>query len=751
MKVTNIIFRGLKCLNDRGFKYTFCRGIQYLYNFTNVENILSNKKIDTTNKKNKEYIEFLWKCERERYSNERPDFVDISTNDYVREKNSPKIIAWYLPQFYQMEVNNKYHGQGFTEWSNSSHTMPMFTGHYQPHIPYDVGYYDLMNPKTLERQAFLANKYGIYGFCFHWYWFSGIRTMEEPLKILLNNPNINIHYCFDWATENWTSAWDGGTKEVIFEQCIKDGDAKKLFDDLLPFFKDKRYIKIDNKPILSIYRCDMFDKKIFLKFISELRLLAKENGFPDLYIMLTNRVFEGDVTEWGLDALVEFPPCCLYGYTYRPNELDVYTSPNLKADFFDVKPFIENKLYLRNYGSEEYYRSALVGFDNSARRATTGCQIILNNTPEAFESWIKDLLLESKYIHNTENNIVFINSWNEWAEGSHLEPDMKYGYAYLQAVKNALETYDAFNTKYVENKLHNIVGNPHFYINCIESMGDIIASEPIVRYLHSLNNNASISWIVKRQYEDIVKYNPLIKEVITVNCLNEADIICEKLNKDTNNIIIDCHYDGRICSNTKTIHHNTINPRVNEKTYLYFDSLLESFCLTAGIPKIDETPKFYLKEFAENDLELPNKYIVVHCKSAEQTKDWDNKKWNELVSELINLGFNIVEIGLDSIIRTKSKRYYDLTNIHDIQVIARIIKEADYFISIDSGFAHIANAFNVTSLVILGQYKNFQDYNVYTGNFKKGINLKLVNAKTGLAIHVEVDEVLDSFKDIIKK
>lgn len=158
-----------------------------------------NKYYKNNDENYKEYLNYLLN----ENANRKPEtFVEIDKDDYVRTEDTPKLIAWYLPQYHQMEVNNKFHGQGFTEWSNVTRAIPAFKGHYQPHIPYDVGFYDLMNPATLERQIALARKYGIYGFAFHWYWFSGQRTMEKPLEMFLKHPEYNIKFCINWANEN---------------------------------------------------------------------------------------------------------------------------------------------------------------------------------------------------------------------------------------------------------------------------------------------------------------------------------------------------------------------------------------------------------------------------------------------------------------------------------------------------------------------------------------------------------------------
>ncbi|WP_051216903.1 glycoside hydrolase family 99-like domain-containing protein [Butyrivibrio fibrisolvens] len=746
MRIKYLIHRGLSSLKHNGIKRTFGLFVNWLHRASGNRTTIA-RKADANSKA--EYIVYLEKQQMINFSKNSPDFVPLTKSVHYPAKGETKLIAFYLPQYYQMEVNNKYHGQGFTEWSNSSQALPQFTGHYQPHIPYDVGFYDLTTVSALKRQAELAKMYGIYGFCMHWYWFSGERTMEEPPRILLEHPEIDIHYCFDWATENWTSAWDGGNKGIIFEQKLDDGDEDRFMQDILPYMHDERYIKIDGRPVLSIYRCDMFGKERFLKAVSRMREIAKAEGFPDLYLMLTNREFNGDVKDWGFDALVEFPPAYIYPQAER-YKYSGYVNPNFKADMFDITSYIEDGKFLQKYGNNEYFRSALVSFDNTSRRATTGCQLIMNDTPEIYEKWLTALIEESKAIHSGDSDIVFINSWNEWAEGSHLEPDMKYGYAYLQATKNALEHARDIQDDVIETQIDNLIKKGiediNIYIECIESMGDIVASEPVARYLKGKAPKAKITWIVKRPFEAVVRFNPLIDEIKVVDSLGESMDFIEALARDEKNVIVNLHFDGRQCNVTYRYLSNPINAIVNEKTYLNYGSLLESFCLSAGMKPLDEAPRFYLDPSVKLPEGLPEKYVVFHCKSAESTKDWTDGKWNVLACDFINQGVHVVELGLEPIIRNRDEHYHDLTDIHDLQQIAKIIQNAQCFIGVDSGFAHFANAFGVYGILIFGKYKNFSKPMMYTGAYKDGSNANIIYADNdAFASEVEEKKVLNAY------
>lgn len=394
---------------------------------------------DYTDEDYREYVEYCAKA----VLKQRDDFVDFNPKDFVRQEKDTKIIAYYLPQFHQMEINNKFHGQGFTEWTNTSRAIPLFAGHYQPHIPYDVGYYDLKNPYAMKRQIYLAKHYGVYGFCFYYYWFSGKRVMEEPLKMLYAQKDWNMPFCIMWANENWSKLWDGGNNEIILKQKFDDDDDEKFMSDVLPYMKDKRYIKVDGKPVLLIYRNDIVPKDRFLKMLEKFREIAKKNAFPGLFIMLiTKGHFYEKIEDWGIDALAEFS--FLRKELFPKLRAKGYTNPYFIGNIWDVKNYIQNKEYLKIYHKVggQLVRAAITNFDNTPRNVISGySEIYKRLTPQTYKQWLTDIILESKVIHKDirDLDMVFVNSWNEWAEGSHLEPDCRYGYAYLQATREALE------------------------------------------------------------------------------------------------------------------------------------------------------------------------------------------------------------------------------------------------------------------------------------------------------------------------
>ena len=382
-----------------------------------------------------EYVNYIE--EQYKYA-DRGAFKDFNEDELRITESDTKVIAWYLPQFHRIVSNDYYYGRGFTEWTNTSKTIPMYVGHYQPHIPYDVGYYDLNNPEVFERQIQLARHYGIYGFSFYYYWFSGKQIMEKPVKYFLSHPELDMNFCLTWANENWTALWDGGNHELIYEQNLQDDDDRGFIEDIIPFLSDGRYIRINGKSLLIVYRPNIWQKDRVRRLFDNFRDEMNKKGLGDLYIGLCNaRGFDEDVNEWGADALIEFPP---HGVGQRTPiiRVDGYMNPNFVGYIREARDYIYNKSYLSAHKSKMVFRGAMPSWDNTARKAYKGANVYKGLTPETFYIWLHDIMLESKSIHTEAENIVFVNAWNEWAEGCHLEPDMKYGYANLDAVKRAI-------------------------------------------------------------------------------------------------------------------------------------------------------------------------------------------------------------------------------------------------------------------------------------------------------------------------
>ena len=364
--------------------------------------------------------------------NNKSLFVPFTKESYKRESSDPKVFAFYLPQFHAIDENDKAHGKGFTEWTNVASCIPQFVGHYQPKIPYDIGFYNLTMHGIMERQCEIAKSYGIYGFCFYYYWFSGRKVLEKPLEYFLKS-DIDFHFHFCWANENWSKLWDGGNREVMLEQKLMDGDADKFFDDILPYMKDDRYEKIANKPILIIYRPSLFERCKIRSFLIRLNELARGCGFDGLYILMTNAFGGRNPSDYNMDGMVEFPP---HGIDCETVEVDKIS---IKANYvvYDMDSYIRDEKYIYDV-DYQLFKSCFPSWDNLPRKLYSrgGCYLLSDS---CFESWLDGVFEWTRENNANDKQYVYINAWNEWGEGAILEPTTRFGYKYLDIVRRCIE------------------------------------------------------------------------------------------------------------------------------------------------------------------------------------------------------------------------------------------------------------------------------------------------------------------------
>lgn len=276
-------------------------------------------------------------------------FVPDSDGAVPTEK-APRVIAYYLPQFYAFPQNDAWHGRGFTEWTTAGKGFPMFAGHYQPRIPYDVGFYSLKDTEVMHRQVELAQRYGVSGFCFYYYWFSGKRLMEKPLENFLKDKTLHFPFCLCWACDRWSKRWDGGTQELLMDSYLREDDARRFFADILPFVEDARYIRLAGRPLLQIYHVRQFPHDVYMRFLTELQELAEKEGFRfHISIALTNDMYaEVDYTsiqpaDWGADSFVEFPPHGRLRFDDMPRRRDIrFVNPCFHGKIYDMNVFLKN-------------------------------------------------------------------------------------------------------------------------------------------------------------------------------------------------------------------------------------------------------------------------------------------------------------------------------------------------------------------------------------------------------------------------
>ncbi len=378
-----------------------------------------------------------------------------------------KIFTFHLPQYHTIPENDKWWGKGFTEWTSVKSGKPMFDGHEQPVVPLNKNYYDLSKTEALKEQSTLAKKYGISGFCFYYYYFDGKILLEKPLENFLNDKSIDIEFCFSWPSVSWSrtwSAWSGDNREVLIKQNYADGENwDNHFNFLIKFFKDDRYLKIDNKPVYILYgTSDIPDLKNFLDYFNN---LAKKEGFDGLYFVKIQIDQEEIETRYDFDAYLEFEPSLTMSNQTsklikikRFLKIDDNTKSVSKiyAKLFDLlvrvyrkykelQP-VEEKVFVLDYDklckeitNRELKPKTWLGmfpaWDNSPRKSKRAT-IVTGSTPEKFKKYLSKQIKRS---HESGSEFLFINAWNEWSEGAYLEPDEKNKYGYLEAVKGALE------------------------------------------------------------------------------------------------------------------------------------------------------------------------------------------------------------------------------------------------------------------------------------------------------------------------
>lgn len=369
-----------------------------------------------------------------KYSSHRSQgFVNEAESDYNFAEDDIRLIAFYLPQFHPIPENDRWWGKGFTEWTNVTKAVPQFVGHHQPQLPIDVGFYDLRLVKVMERQIELAKKYGVFGFCFHHYWFGGKRLLEKPVDNFLSDKNIDFPFCLCWANENWTRRWDGQESDVLMAQNHSPADDLAFIKDLARYLTDKRYIKINNKPLIIVYRPQILPNAP--ETAERWRDYCRKAGIGEIFLVGAKTFGLQDPTQFGFDAAVEFPPHIMYSGIIT-DKVQIL-NPSFDGIVYDYEMHVQSKEYLTESPCLTF-KTVAPGWDNTARKPDGG-HIFYGSNPRLYSEWLTNVIRYTKDNHDKDNQIVFINAWNEWAEGAHLEPDRRYGYGYLQATRNALE------------------------------------------------------------------------------------------------------------------------------------------------------------------------------------------------------------------------------------------------------------------------------------------------------------------------
>jgi lipopolysaccharide biosynthesis protein len=360
------------------------------------------------------------------------------TLGYVPRKHAPlpdplpaTVVAFYLPQFHPIPENDRWWGPGFTEWRNVTRALPQFEGHLQPKLPTDLGYYDLRLPQVMREQITLAREYGVGAFCTYFYWFAGKTLLEAPLRQWLDDHTLDLPICLCWANENWSRRWDGREDDLLISQKHSTEDDLAFIEYVAPYLRDPRYLRVDDKPMLLVYRPGLLPDP--RATADRWRAWCRENGVGEIHLAYVQSFDNVDPSDIGFDAAVAFPP-------NNTSIAPITATKRLINSAFSGQVLDWRELARASLAAPEpsylLYPGVNPGWDNEARRAGRGRSFV-HATPHGFSAWTREAIAIARRRAPTAP-LVFVNAWNEWAEGAVLEPDTRFGYAWLEAIRRAL-------------------------------------------------------------------------------------------------------------------------------------------------------------------------------------------------------------------------------------------------------------------------------------------------------------------------
>jgi glycosyltransferase involved in cell wall biosynthesis/2-polyprenyl-3-methyl-5-hydroxy-6-metoxy-1,4-benzoquinol methylase len=472
----------------------------------------------------------------EEWYSEDSDYYEPMSNSPL-EETEIRLIAFYLPQFHPIPDNDWWWRKGFTEWTNVTKAKPQYVGHYQPHLPGELGFYDLRLIDVQKRQIEIAKHYGIHGFCYYHYWFSGKRLFERPLDQVLRHPELDFPFCICWANENWTRRWDGLDNEVLIAQTHSPQDDLAFIESVGPMLRDKRYIRVNGRALLIVYRPSLLPNP--LGTAQRWRDYCAKNKLGGLYLVAVQAFETVDPRSLGFDAAVEFPPHKLAEGAPVLNEQMEIVNPDYQGVISDYSYMVESakKIHRPDF---TLFRGVCPSWDNDARKPGRGITY-QNSTPALYQEWLAEACRYTAKEPDQDKRLVFVNAWNNWSEGAYLEPDKRYGYAYLQATANALER---FANSQVQRELQVVfvshdaanAGAQRLLITLIEWLRDnkdiqpkIILRHggPLVAQFYRLGpvlEMDSISINTKRTKEKLVRFCGQAKSLIYINTLVPGDV-----------------------------------------------------------------------------------------------------------------------------------------------------------------------------------------------------------------------------------
>ncbi len=368
---------------------------------------------------------------------EHPASDYVGPSAYLAVDTQIKAIAFYLPQYHPIPENDAWWGRGFTEWTNVSKAVPQFVGHYQPHLPGELGFYDLRLVEVQKRQIELARQYGIHGFCYYYYWFNGRKILQRPLENLLSHPELNFPFCLCWANESWSRRWDGLEGELLLKQNHGADDDLAFIQEIAPVFADSRYIRVGHRPLLILYRPSLLPDPNATA--QRWRNYCRRHGVGEIALGYVQSFDVMNPADIGFDYAIEFPPNTIEARVITESVARI--NSDYKGTIYDYPNMVEI-CCSRAQPLYRCFRGVTPSWDNEARKPGRGVTFH-GATPALYRQWLRDASRDMVQRHPPDEQLVFVNAWNEWAEGAHLEPDRRYGYAWLQATADALREFPA--------------------------------------------------------------------------------------------------------------------------------------------------------------------------------------------------------------------------------------------------------------------------------------------------------------------
>ncbi|MBI5825772.1 MAG: glycoside hydrolase family 99-like domain-containing protein [Chloroflexi bacterium] len=456
---------------------------------------------------------------------EPDEFVPLGEERISSNELPIKLIAFYLPQFHPIPENDNWWGKGFTEWSNVSKAIPQFVGHYQPRLPGELGFYDLRIPEVQKRQIELARMYGIHGFAFYYYWFNGKRLLEKPLDLFLESKE-EFPFCICWANENWTRRWDGQENEILIGQEHSPESDLRFIQDIAPILQDKRYIRVNGRPLLIVYRANILPD--VLKTVALWREYCKSHDIGDPYLVSAQTFWFMDPRDVGFDAAIEFPPHSVPVTDIR--HLLKISNQNYRGNVIDYREIIE-KTSSMAWPDYQLFKTVFPSWDNEARKPGKGYTFAFS-TPELYKDWLLRAAKFTLQEPDPDKRLLFVNAWNEWAEGAHLEPDRKYGYAYLQATADALREVVSLKDTipvHVDSKNNVLSKNREQDIHSV-------SPHPIIIFQPGKVGSTSVHVSLEKKYKDIGISTPIHHAHILEN-IDERIEFVSRIRKNPSNTI----------------------------------------------------------------------------------------------------------------------------------------------------------------------------------------------------------------------